>query len=62
MRACKDVLFVDASREYQAGKNQNSLLDEHLAKITTAYEKREDAEKYAHLATFEEIAGKTTST
>ena len=52
----KDVLFVDASREYQAGKNQNSLLDEHLAKITTAYKKREDVDKYAHLATFEEIA------
>ena len=53
----KDVLFVDASREYQAGKNQNTLLDEHLEKITAAYEKREDVEKYAHLATFEEIAG-----
>ena len=52
----KDVLFVDASREYQAGKNQNTLLDEHLEKITAAYEKREDVEKYAHLATFEEIA------
>ena len=52
----KDVLFVDASREYQAGKNQNSLLDEHIAKITTVYEKREDVDKYAHLATFEEIA------
>ena len=52
----KDVLFVDASREYQAGKNQNALLDEHLEKITAAYEKREDVEKYAHLATFEEIA------
>ena len=52
----KDVLFVDASREYQAGKNQNTLLDEHLEKITAAYEKREDVDKYAHLATFEEIA------
>ena len=56
MQTCKDVLFVDASREYQAGKNQNSLLDEHLEKITAAYEKREDLDKYAHLATFEEIA------
>ena len=52
----KDVLFVDASREYQAGKNQNTLLDEHLEKITAAYEKREDVDKYAHLATLEEIA------
>ncbi len=52
----KDVLFVDASREYQAGKNQNTLLDEHLEKITATYRKREAVDKYAHLATFEEIA------
>ena len=52
----KDVLFVDASREYRAGKNQNTLLDEHIEKITAVYEKRDDVDKYAHLATFEEIA------
>ncbi len=51
----KDVLFIDASREYQAGKNQNTLLDEHIEKITAVYEAREYADKYAHLATFEEI-------
>ena len=32
------------------------MLDEHLEKITAAYKKREDVDKYAHLATFEEIA------
>ncbi len=53
---CTDVLFVDASREYQAGKNQNTLLDEHIEKITAAYKTREDVDKYAHLAPFEEIA------
>ena len=57
----KDVLFVDASREYQAGKNQNTLLDEHLEKITAAYEKREDLEKYAYLAPLRK-SRKTTST
>lgn len=51
----KDVLFVDASREYRAGKNQNTLLDEHIEKITTAYKRREGMDKYAHLAPFEEI-------
>ena len=51
----KDVLFVDASREYRAGKNQNTLLDEHIEKITAAYKRREDVDKYAHLAPFEEI-------
>ena len=51
----KDVLFIDASREYQAGKNQNSLLDEHINKILKAYKKRQDIDKYAHVASFEEI-------
>ena len=32
------------------------MLDEHLEKITAAYKKREDVDKYAHLATLEEIA------
>ena len=51
----KDVLFIDASREYQAGKNQNTLLDEHLAKILKTCKARKDADKYAHVADFEEI-------
>lgn len=53
----KDVLFVDASGKdyYQAGKNQNILLDEHLDKIVAAVIAHEEVEKYAHLATFAEI-------
>ena len=51
----KDVLFVDASRAYRAGKNQNALLDEHIEKIIAAYKRREDVDKYAHRAPFEEI-------
>lgn len=53
----KDVLFVDASSKdhYQAGKNQNILLDEHLDKIIATVTARKEVEKYAHVATFEEI-------
>ena len=51
----KDVLFIDASRDYQPGKNQNSLLDEHIDKILKTYETRQTVDKYAHLATFDEI-------
>ena len=53
----KDILFVDASgkEHYQAGKNQNILLNEHLDKIVEATEARKEVEKYAHLASFEEI-------
>ena len=51
----KDVLFIDASREYQSGKNQNMLLDEHTQKILQTYEARQSIDKYAHLALPKEI-------
>jgi len=51
----KDVLFVDASRDYLSGKNQNVLSAEHIRKIVETVEAWEDVEKYAHLAPFEEI-------
>lgn len=54
-QARKDVLFIDASKDYQAGKNQNTLLDAHVQKILDAYDSRKNIEKYAHLASFNEI-------
>lgn len=51
----KDVLFIDASREFTAGKNQNTLSDENIAKIMDTYKKRSEIEKYSHVATFDEI-------
>jgi len=51
----KDVLFIDASRDFNKEKNQNKLSAEHIDKIIKAYQKREDIEKYAHLASLEEI-------
>lgn len=53
----KDVIFVEASREYLPGKNQNSLSDEHIKKIINAVNKRQDIDKYAHVAHFDEIKG-----
>jgi len=50
-----DVLFIDASREYQDGKNQNFLRDEDLEKILATAKARENVDKYAYLATFNEI-------
>lgn len=52
----KDVLFIDASGDYQPGKNQNTLLDAHTKKILDAYDARQSVEKYAHLAEVAEIA------
>lgn len=51
----KDVLFIDASREFVSGKNQNTLSSEHISKIVETYKKRSETEKYSHLATFDEI-------
>lgn len=49
------VLFIDASREYRDGKNQNFLRDEDLAKIIKTYRDRKAANKYAYLADLDEI-------
>jgi type I restriction enzyme M protein len=54
--ACQDVLFIDASRDYQSGKNQNALLDEHMARVLATFRARKAADKYAHVASLQEIA------
>jgi type I restriction enzyme M protein len=55
----KDIIFVDASRDYLPGKNQNALSDDHLRKIVETVKARQSVEKYAHVATFEEIKENT---
>ena len=54
-RDSRDVLFIDASKEFKAGKAQNVMEQEHIDKIVKAYHGRKDVEKFAHLASFEEI-------
>ena len=48
-------MFIDASKEFEKGKNQNQLRETDITKILDTYEKRQDVDKYAHLATFDEI-------
>lgn len=50
-----DVLFIDASREFEKGKNQNTLNETHIAKILDTYRERKEIDKYSHIATLEEI-------
>ncbi|EJM9908593.1 N-6 DNA methylase [Listeria monocytogenes] len=54
-RTTKDVLFIDASNDFTKEKNQNSLEEKHIKKILDVYRKRESVEKYAHVASFENI-------
>lgn len=54
-RKSKDILFIDASNEFEKGKNQNKLSPENINKIIETYRNREDVEKYAHVASLDEI-------
>ncbi len=57
-RTNSDVLFIDASGEgnFEKGKNQNILRDCDIEKIMQTYQARADVDKYARVATREEIA------
>jgi type I restriction enzyme M protein len=56
-RARRDVLFIDASGDgnYEKGKNQNILRNEDIDKIVSTYEARQNMDKYAYVASFDEI-------
>ncbi len=61
-RATNDVLFIDASGKdaegnlrYRKDKNQNKLDQCHIDDIFRAYTDRVDVERFAHVASFEEI-------
>jgi len=54
-KADSNVIFIDASRDYQNDKNQNRLRQSDIDKIVATYQARETVDKYAYLATFEEI-------
>ncbi|HLV48507.1 MAG TPA: type I restriction-modification system subunit M, partial [Aliidiomarina sp.] len=49
------VLFIDASREFKSGKNQNLLSDDNISKIIETYKNRTNVDKYAYLANLDEI-------
>ncbi len=50
-----DILFIDASKEFEKVKNQNKLRKEDIDKIVNTYKNREEIEKYSHKATLKEI-------
>ena len=50
-----NILFIDASNEFEKGKNQNNLTDEQVEKIVDTFVKRETIDKYSYVATIEEI-------
>lgn len=50
-----DVLFIDASKEFQEGKNQNKLREDDLKNIHETYKTSKEKAKYSHLASAKEI-------
>lgn len=54
-RPGRDVLFIDGSKEFVKGKPQNIMEQANLDRIFQAYEARQDVEKFAHVASFDEI-------
>jgi len=51
----KEVLFINADREYKEGKNQNKLRPEDIEKITYVYRNRQQEPHYSRLVTLTEL-------
>lgn len=57
-RSTEEIIFIDASREFDKGRNRNYLNNGHLEKIVKTYRDMDVELKYSYLATREEIASK----
>ncbi|WP_218689896.1 type I restriction-modification system subunit M [Psychrobacter sp. BF1] len=54
-KADNTVLFINADKEFKKGTNQNQLTFDSIQKIINTYKARVNVDKYAYLATFDEI-------
>ena len=54
-REGRDVLFIDASKQFVKDKKQNVMTDEHIQHVMDLYTKRETVEKESYLASFDDI-------
>jgi hypothetical protein len=54
-RKDKNVLFIDASREFVKINKFNKLEEKHIDKIDSVYKNKFEVEKYSHIASYEEI-------
>ena len=51
-----DILFIDSSQHFEKVKTKNVLSETDIEKIVSTYQKREELDKYASVATLGEIA------
>lgn len=54
-RKSSDVLFINAAEQYEKGKKQNVLEDEHIDKIIEAYRNRTEEERFSRRVSLKEI-------
>ena len=50
-----DIVFIDASNDFEKVKTQNKLLPEHIERIVAAYQARQNEDKYVHVASIASI-------
>lgn len=58
LKKCKkhdDVLFINASEQFEKGKRQNNLTPEHIKEIVETYKERSNKERYSRTVPMEEI-------
>ena len=51
-----DILFIDASADFEKAKNQNYLREDDIEKIVTTYRERTTIDKYSYVAPLSEVA------
>lgn len=49
------IIFVHAAKDYEEGKVRNTLRDQDIKKIDSAFTKYEDIEGYCHVAAYDEL-------
>ena len=50
-----NILFIDASKEFEKVKTQNKLREQQIQKIVETYRDRKEIEKYSHSASLKEV-------
>jgi type I restriction enzyme M protein len=59
LKKCKkddNVLFINAAEHFEKGKRQNHLTDDHVAKIVTTFQSRNDESRYSRNVGIDEIS------
>lgn len=55
-KTSQDILFIDASKDYQDGKKQNTLRAQDIDKIVATYNEFVTTDKYSNVVTPEEVS------